>query len=121
MGYQGDNTTGFQSPAQDFIEPVIDLSALLDLGRPGRYPVRVRGGALRGRGIEDGDILVADAAAPPRVGQVCVAMVEGDVLLAVLGRDNGQWFIHPAAGAAVPVGETVEIWAMVTALVRQSL
>lgn len=121
MGYRGDNTTGFQSPAQDFIEPLIDLMALLDLGRPGRYPVRVKGAALSGRGIEDGDILVADAAAPPRAGHVCVAMVEGDVLLAVLGRDDGQWFIQPSAGAAVAVGETVEIWAMVTALVRPTL
>lgn len=44
MGYRGDSTTGFQSPAQDFIEGVVDLPALLDLRRPGRYPV------MRGRG-----------------------------------------------------------------------
>ena len=49
--YKGDETTGFQSPAQDYIEPVIDLAAVLDLRRPGRYPVRVVGQALRERGI----------------------------------------------------------------------
>ncbi len=33
--YQGDDTTGFQSPAQDYIEPVINLADILDLRRPG--------------------------------------------------------------------------------------
>jgi len=33
--YKGDETTGFQSPAQDHIEPVINLAEMLDLRRPG--------------------------------------------------------------------------------------
>jgi DNA polymerase V len=72
MDYRGDETTGFQSPAQDFIEGVVDLAALLDLRKPGRYPVRVKGQELRERGISDGDILVVDAAADPKAGKVCV-------------------------------------------------
>lgn len=40
MSYQGDETTGFQSPAQDYVEAVIDLPAILDLRQPGIYPVR---------------------------------------------------------------------------------
>jgi DNA polymerase V len=82
--YRGDETTGFQSPAQDYIEGVVDLAAVLDLRRPGRYPVRVKGQALASSGIHDGDILIADAAAEPRAGAVCVAMVGGDVILATL-------------------------------------
>jgi hypothetical protein len=38
-----------QHPAQDHIEPVIDLAALLDLRRPQIYPVRVIGQAARTR------------------------------------------------------------------------
>lgn len=41
--YQGEETTGFQSPAQDDIEGVLDLAAILDRRRPGRYPLRVKG------------------------------------------------------------------------------
>ncbi len=59
--YQGDETTGFQSPAQDYVEPVIDLAAILSLREPGIYPVRVVGQELRGRGIHAGDILIAVA------------------------------------------------------------
>ena len=58
--YRGDETTGFQSPAQDHIEPVLDLAQLLDLRRPQRYPVRVIGQALSARGIHHGDVLVVN-------------------------------------------------------------
>ena len=117
-GYQGDDTTGFQSPAQDYIEGVLDLAAILDLRRPGRYPVRVKGQALAARGIHDGDILVADAAAEPRTGVVCVAMVGGDVILATLSKRDDVWVLKPSSGALVTIAEDVEIWAIVQALVR---
>ena len=57
--YDGSNTTGFVSPAGDAIEGPIDLSHILDLRRPHRYPVRVSGDALRERGILPGDPFVS--------------------------------------------------------------
>lgn len=48
-GYDGGNTTGFVSPASDNLEGPIDLSEILDLRRPHRYPVRVKGDALSDR------------------------------------------------------------------------
>ena len=51
----------------------LDLK-ILDLRRPCRYPVRVAGDALAGRGILSGDILIADAATPPALGKVAVVM-----------------------------------------------
>lgn len=116
--YRGDETTGFQSPAQDYIEGVIDLGAILDLRRPGRYPVRVKGHALAARGIRDGDILITDAAAEPQPGKVCVAMVGGDVLLATLTRTGAGWVLRPGSGPVIAMREDIEIWAIVEALVR---
>ena len=117
--YQGDDTTGFQSPAQDYIEPVIDLAQILDLRRPGLYPVRVVGHELRARGIYHGDILIANAAAEPAAGKVCVAFLHGEVILATLTRDENTWWLAPsAARAVVPVTEEVEIWAIIDKLVR---
>lgn len=118
MAYKGDETTGFQSPAGDYVEPVIDLAEHLDLRRPGRYPVRVVGQALRDKGILDGDVLIANAAAEPRPGRVCVAIVGCDVVLATLGFKDGDWWLRPAAKAPIPVTEDVEVWAIVEALVR---
>lgn len=116
--YQGDETTGFQSPAQDHIEPVVDLAAMLDLRRPQIYPVRVVGQALRARGICHGDVLVVNAAADPHPGKVCVAIIDGNVILATLGFKDGGWWLKPSATDATPVTGETEIWAIVEALVR---
>ena len=118
MGYAGDKTTGFQSPAIDFVESVTDLAQILDLRRPGRYPVRVVGQRLAARGIQSGDILVADAGADPKPGKICIAMVGGDVILASLSRHGAEWRLRPSTGLPIPVVGDVEIWATVTALVR---
>lgn len=119
--YQGDETTGFQSPAQDYIEPVIDLAKLLDLRRPGLYPVRVVGHELRARGIFHGDILIANAAAEPAAGKVCVAFLHGEVILATLTLEEGAWWLTPAKRAPLPVTDEVEIWAMINTLVRTKI
>ena len=116
--YKGDDTTGFQSPAQDHIEAVPDLAELLELRRPQRYAVRVKGDGLRARGIHGGDILVVNTDAEPRTGKVCVAFLLGDVVLAVLSEKDGQWWLEPANHPAQPVSDDTEVWAMVAALVR---
>ena len=116
--YKGDETTGFQSPAQDHIEAVPDLAELLELRRPQRYAVRVKGDGLRARGIHGGDILVVNSDAEPVSGKVCVAFVHGDVLLAVLIEKDGEWWLEPASQPAQQMGEDIEVWAMIAALVR---
>lgn len=117
-GYQGDETTGFQSPAQDYVEPVVDLARLLDLRRPGLYPVRVVGHELRARGIHHGDILIANAAAEPVSGKVCVAFLQGEVILATLTREDDAWWLKPASRPPLPVTDEVEVWAIISSLVR---
>lgn len=116
--YQGDETTGFQSPSQDHIEGVPDLAELLELRRPQRYAVRVKGEGLRKRGIHGGDILVVNTEAEPRSGKVCVAFLHGDVVLAVLTEKDGEWWLEPSNYAPQPLDGDTEVWAMIAALVR---
>ena len=120
--YRGAESTGFQSPAQDYIEQVVDLSRVLDLQKPGVYPVRVRGEAFQDRGIKEGDILIANTAAQPAHGKVAVAVLQGTFRLATLERRKGIWFLVPSGSkAAVPVSDDAEIWAMVAGLVREDV
>jgi DNA polymerase V len=116
--YRGDETTGFQSPAQDHIEGVPDLAAFLDLRRPQRFAVRVKGDGLRQRGIHSGDILVVNTDGEPASGKVCVAFLHGDVVLAVLTEKDGVWWLEPSSQMPQPVSDDVEVWAMIAALVR---
>lgn len=42
MAYDRDGvTTGFTSPAGQYLEAVLDLAEILDLRKPSRYPVRL--------------------------------------------------------------------------------
>lgn len=119
-GYDGGNTTGFVSPAGDSLEGPIDLSEMLDLRRPHRYPVRVLGEALVERGIFPGDVLIADAAAAPAAGRVAIVMIHGEVLVAQLAYRSGQWWLRAGRRdrPSMPITEDAEIWAIVAALVR---
>ena len=93
----------------------------MDLSKPGIYPVRVLGQDLKARGIDDGDILVTDAAAEPVPGKVCVAMIGGEVILATLNQIGGEWFLRPSSGVRVAVTDDIEVWAIVRALVRTAV
>ncbi|WP_215750646.1 MULTISPECIES: LexA family transcriptional regulator [unclassified Gluconobacter] len=122
MAYQGDRTTGFASPAADNIEGTIDLmAAVLDLRQPSRYPVRVEGDALVGRGIKHGDILVVDSALAPRAGVVVIASVGDELRVCELTQRPDGWWLRPS-GATKPVqvddDTDVSIWAVATGLVR---
>ncbi|MFT8483745.1 MAG: S24 family peptidase [Gluconobacter cerinus] len=122
MAYQGDRTTGFASPAADNIEGTIDLmTAVLDLRQPSRYPVRVEGDALVGRGIKHGDILVVDSALAPRAGVVVIASVGDDLRVCELTQRPDGWWLRPS-GTTKPVqvndDTDVSIWAVATGLVR---
>lgn len=119
--YQGDDTTGFQSPAQDYVEPTIDLGQILGLRQPGLYPVRFVDQDMRGRGIHAGDILITDAAAAPADGQVCVVFLHGERVLATIARQDGDWWVRRAGRDPVLVSEDVEVWGAVKALVRTKI
>ena len=58
------------------------------------------------------------AAAEPAPGRVCVAFLHGEVILASLRQKDGCWWLAPAKRAPVQVDDSVEVWAIIKALVR---
>jgi DNA polymerase V len=121
MTYDGSNTTGFPSPATIYLESVINLAEILDLRRPSRYPVRVVGGALPARGIAEKDILVVDCALDRAPDRVCVAMAAGEVFLAVLKRTGPTWHLVRGAGDEIEVTDDMEVFGIVTSIVREAI
>ncbi len=119
--YDGGNTTGFVSPAGDSLESPIDLAEILDLSRPHRYVTRVAGDGLVSRGILHADILVVDASAAPAAGRICIAFIQGEVVVAELERVAGEWRLKASdtrAEAISITGEGAEVWGIVSGLVR---
>ena len=121
--YKGDRTTGFASPAADAVEGPIDLAEVLDLRRPSRYPVRLRGATFKTRGIMDGDILIADTSGQQISGQLVIASVSGVFVLAELQSRKGGWWLISGDNIREPVrvdpALDVEVWANVSGVVRE--
>jgi DNA polymerase V len=115
---------GFPSPADDYAETRIDLNLEL-IPRPlSTFFMRVRGDAMAGDGILDGDLLVIDRSVRARAGLVVVATHGGSFVVRRLqrgaapgsgGGDTG-WQLVASDGCTPPLalaaGDT-ELWGVV--------
>jgi DNA polymerase V len=125
LGYCLPNSVqaGFPSPAEDLGGKRIDLGQLLVTHPQATYFLRASGRSMEDAGIRDQDILVVDKAIKPRHGHIVVAIVDGDFTVKQLFQRAG----HIKLKAANPTypditpkdGQTVEVWGVVTATVRQ--
>ena len=86
----GSVVAGFPSPAEQYLEPPLDLNELLVKRPAATYFVRVQGDSMEGRGIHDGDLLVVDRSLDPRDGDVVIAAVDGEFTVKTLNMGKGD-------------------------------
>ena len=89
----GSVVAGFPSPAEQYLEPPLDLNELLVKRPAATYFVRVEGDSMVGAGIHDGDLLVVDRSLRPANGDVIIASVDGDFTVKTLRlgkREEGR-------------------------------
>jgi DNA polymerase V len=82
----GSVAAGFPSPAEQYLEPPLDLNELLVKRPAATYFVRVQGDSMIGKGIHDKDILVVDRSLDPRDGDVVIAAVDGEFTVKTLRK-----------------------------------
>ena len=89
----GSVVAGFPSPAEQYLEPPLDLNELLVRRPAATYFVRVEGDSMVGAGIRDGDLLVVDRSLRPADGDVIISSVDGDFTVKTLRlgkREEGK-------------------------------
>ena len=69
---------GFPSPAEQYLEPPLDLNELLVKRPAATFFVRVEGDSMIGAGIRDKDLLVVDRSITPANGDIIIAAVDGE-------------------------------------------
>ena len=74
----GTVVAGFPSPAEQYLEPPLDLNALLVKRPAATYFVRVEGDSMIDAGINPGDLLIVDRSLTPVDGDVIIASVDGE-------------------------------------------
>ncbi len=80
----GSVVAGFPSPAEQYLEPPLDLNELLVRRPAATYFVRVKGDSMIGAGIHDKDLLVVDRSLTPADGDVVIAAVDGEFTVKTL-------------------------------------
>ena len=74
----GSVVAGFPSPAEQYLEPPLDLNELLVKRPAATFFVKVEGDSMVGAGIHDGDLLVVDRSLTPASGDIIIAAVDGE-------------------------------------------
>ena len=72
---------GFPSPAQDYMEGLIDLNRELVKHPTATFYGRVVGDSMIDAGVEEGDVLVIDKAIEPKEGDMAVCFLNGEFAL----------------------------------------
>jgi DNA polymerase V len=123
LSLQSTVRAGFPSPAEDFQAKRIDVLERLVKHPQATYCMTVRGESMREAGIFDGDVLLVDRAIKPGHSQIVVAVVDGEFTCKQLWLRAGQFKLKAANPTFADIrpseGQTVEIWGVVIASIRQ--
>jgi DNA polymerase V len=116
---------GFPSPAEDLGANRIDLTQLLISHSQATYFLRASGLSMIEAGIFDNDILVVDRAIKPRHNHIVIAVVDGEFTVKRLYQRAGRIKLKAANETFADItpkdGQTLEIWGVVTASIKQFL
>ena len=113
---------GFPSPADDYLEGKLDLNRHLIKHPAATFFVRVTGDSMIGAGIHSGDLLVVDRSLEPADKNVVVAVLDGELTVKRLFKQNGILRLLPENLNYQPIEitpqQTIEIWGVVTSVIH---
>ncbi len=113
------DATGFGAAADDYAERGIDLNEQLIRNKPATFFMRVRGDAMIGAGIYDGDIVIVDRSVKAVSGKIIIATLNGEMLIRRLEKTFNKTRLLPETNKLSPMeidpscGE-FSIWGVVT-------
>jgi len=88
----------------------VDLAVLGSIGHHRLFALQIKGDSMIGRGIHDGDWVIADADAAPNENDVVVALIDGENTLKTLARKNNRFYLrveNPEYNDWIPVNELI--------------
>lgn len=114
---------GFPSPADDFIEEMVDVNQVLIQNPTATFLWRVVGDCMVDVKIFPGDVVVVDRSLTPKHRSIVLAIIDSEPTLKRLNRRGGVMVLHNE-NAKLPTftvaeGTEVSVWGVVTATIRQ--
>ena len=120
----GSVVAGFPSPAEQYLEPPLDLNEFLVKRPAATFFVRVEGDSMIGVGIHDKDLLVVDRSLTPANGDVIIASVDGEFTVKTLRvKKAGKYVLEPAnpkyPTIEIGPGQELQLFGKVTAVIHR--
>ena len=113
---------GFPSPADDHLEPPMDLNSHLVKHPAATFIVKVDGDSMTGAGINNGDLLVVDRSLEAKSGSIVVAVVNGELTVKRLQIDRKRIHLAPENPSYRPIEikefSELVIWGVVAHVIR---
>lgn len=114
---------GFPSPAEDYLEPALDLNRALIKNPSATFYGRVKGESMQDAGVDDGDLLVIDKSLKYRNGALAVCYLNGEFTLKQIKMSGKQLWLMPANAAYQPISVNEDddflVWGIVTYLIKK--
>lgn len=113
---------GFPSPAQDYIEGMLDLNEHLVRHPSATFFMHADGYSMKNAGINPGDLLIVDRALEASSNKIIIAIVDGELTLKRLKIEGGRYYLIPENDEFEPIviEEDVDfvIWGVVTYVIH---
>lgn len=90
----GPIAAGFASPVEEQAEERIALEDFLVRDPVRTFLLRVKGNSMSNAGILDGDVVVVERGAEPKVGDIVVGIVDKEFTLKRLAKEKGKYYLH---------------------------
>lgn len=115
---------GFPSPAQDYIDKVLDMNEHLIKNETATFIVKVASLSMLNAGIDIDDELIVDRSLDAKHGDIVVALIDNDFTVKRLMIDeNGQWLKaeNPEyKNIYLMDGQELIIWGVVTHIIKMT-
>lgn len=108
---------GFPSPADDYLEPGINLNAELIQNPDSTFLARVSGPSMTGD-LEEGDILIIDRSLKVKNNDIVVAFIDGEFTVKRISLKEDHCYLVPTNSSFPVIKVTKEneflVWGVVT-------
>jgi DNA polymerase V len=117
-------SAGFPSPAEDYLEPTLDLNSALIKNPSSTFYGRVSGVSMKDAGVDNGDLLVIDKSLTYRNNALAVCFINGEFTLKRIKVEGNTILLMPANQDYQPIvvkeDDDFTVWGIVTYIIKKA-
>ncbi len=115
---------GFPSPADDYVDNVLDLNELVISHPAATFFVRVKGESMENAAIYENDVLVVDRSIEAADRSIIVAVLDGEFTVKRLRKTHDALYLFPENPRYKPIKVSEEsdfqVWGVVTYIIHRA-